>query len=311
MQIRRRSPNPTVGVQELRYQVPVVDAAPRHILEEIVWQKEVEIDQLREKLPLVELRKQVLTAPAPLDFRAALRDGKTRPALIAEVKKASPSKGVLREDFDPVAIAQAYAAAGASCLSVLTDEKFFQGSFNYLQQIRQQVSLPLLCKEFIIYPYQMYLARMHGADAVLLIAAILSDKDINYFLKIAHSLGMAALIEVHTLDELDRVLGIPGVQLIGINNRNLEDFSVTLQTTTDLLTARRSILVAREILVVSESGLHTATDVQTVSAAGAAAVLVGESLIKQTESEAGDRYGSETERMQAKISALFDFEPAS
>jgi indole-3-glycerol phosphate synthase len=303
MQIRRRSPNPTVGVEELRYQVPVVDAAPRHILEEIVWQKEVEVDRLREKLPLAELCKQVLQAPAPRDFLAALHSSKTHPALIAEVKKASPSKGVLRADFDPVGIAQAYEAAGAACLSVLTDEKFFQGSFDYLQQIRQRVSIPLLCKEFIIYPYQIYLARLHGADAVLLIAAILSDQDLNYFFKIARSLGMAALIEVHTPEELERVLTMPTVQLIGINNRNLEDFSVDLNTTTALLSSHGSIFSQRQILVVSESGLHTAADVQTVADAGAAAVLIGESLIKQP--AAGDHFSSETERMQSKISALF------
>ncbi len=302
MQIRRRSPNPTVAVEQLRYQAKVVDAAPRHILEEIVWQKEVEIDQMREKLPLHELRKQISTVPPTLDFLAALQTGKTEPALIAEVKKASPSKGILRSDFDPVAIAQAYAAAGAACLSVLTDQKFFQGSFAYLQQIRQQVSIPLLCKEFIIYAYQIYLARLHGADAVLLIAAILPDKDLRYFLKIAHSVGMAALIEVHTLAEMDRVIAIDGVQLIGINNRNLEDFSVDLQTTCNILSARLDVLQERQILVVSESGLHTAADLQQVAQAGARAVLIGESLIKQAEA---DQFATEEERMRSKISALF------
>ncbi|MBW4551741.1 MAG: indole-3-glycerol phosphate synthase TrpC [Aphanocapsa sp. GSE-SYN-MK-11-07L] len=302
MQIRRRSPNPTVAVQELRYQTKVENAAPRHILEEIVWQKEVEIDQMREKLPLSELRQQVAAVPPALDFVAALRAGQTQPALIAEVKKASPSKGVLRPDFDPVAIAQAYAAAGAACLSVLTDQKFFQGSFANLQQIRQQVKIPLLCKEFIIYAYQIYLARLYGADAVLLIAAILSDQDLSYFLKIARALGMAALIEVHTLAEMDRVLALDGVKLIGINNRNLEDFSVDLQTTGDILSARLAGLQERQILAVSESGLHTAADLQQVAKAGASAVLIGESLVKQS---AEERFTSEDERMRSKISALF------
>ncbi len=302
MQIRRRSPNPTVAVQELRYQAKVENAAPRHILEEIVWQKEVEIDQMREKLPLSELRQQVAAAPPTLDFLAALRAAQIQPALIAEVKKASPSKGVLRPNFDPVAIAQAYAAAGAACLSVLTDEKFFQGSFAYLEQIRQQVRIPLLCKEFIIYGYQIYLARRHGADAVLLIAGILSDQDLRYFLKIAHSLGMAALIEVHTLAEMDRVLALDGVKLIGINNRNLEDFSVDLQTTYDILSPRLAVLQERQIIVVSESGLHTAADVQQVAQAGASAVLIGESLVKQS---AGETFTSEQERMRSQILALF------
>ncbi|MEN9521495.1 MAG: hypothetical protein RLZZ381_4083, partial [Cyanobacteriota bacterium] len=141
--------------------------------------------------------------------------------------------------------------------------------------------LPLLCKEFIIYPYQIYYARAKGADAVLLIAAVLENKDLNYFIKITKALGMTPLIEVHTLEELDRVLEIPGVELIGINNRNLEDFSVSLQTTTELLAARQEMLEQRDIQIVSESGLHTATDLNTVKQAGAKAVLIGESLVKQ------------------------------
>jgi indole-3-glycerol phosphate synthase len=281
MQIRRRSPNPVIAVQELRYQAQVPDAQPRHILEEIVWQKEEEVAQRRDRVPLLELQKQVQTLPPPRDFLAAVRSGKTSPAVIAEVKKASPSKGVIRADFDPVAIAQSYTAGGASCLSVLTDEKFFQGSFENLSKIRAVTDLPLLCKDFVIYPYQMYLARVHGADAVLLIAAILSDKDLEYFLKIARTLNMTALVEVHTLEELDRVLTLEGVTLIGINNRNLEDFSVDLQTTADLLESRRTTLQARQITVVSESGLHTAADLQRVAAAGASAVLIGESLMRQ------------------------------
>ncbi|MBW4424281.1 MAG: indole-3-glycerol phosphate synthase TrpC [Nostoc desertorum CM1-VF14] len=281
MQIRRRSPNPAIDVSILRYQAIVPDAAPNHILEEIVWQKEVEYDQMREKLPLQELRKQVLTAPPTRDFVAALRQGKTKPALIAEVKKASPSKGVLREDFDPVAIALSYQQGGASCLSVLTDVKFFQGSFENLAKVRAAVDLPLLCKEFIIYAYQIYLARFQGADAILLIAAILSDQDLKYFLKIANNLKMAALIEVHSLEELDRVLALDGVSLVGINNRNLEDFSVDLQTTCQLLAARGSQLQEKNILVVSESGLHNPDDLSLMLTAGASAVLIGESLVKQ------------------------------
>jgi indole-3-glycerol phosphate synthase len=281
MQIRRRSPNPAIAVSMLRYQAAVPDSAPNNILEEIVWQKEVEYDLMREKVPLQELRKQVLTAPPTRDFVAALRQGKTKPALIAEVKKASPSKGVFREDFDPVAIAQSYQQGGASCLSVLTDVKFFQGSFENLAKIRAAVDLPLLCKEFIIYAYQIYLARIHGADAILLIAAILSDQDLKYFLKIANNLKMAALIEVHSLAELDRVLALDGVSLVGINNRNLEDFSVDLQTTCQLLAARGSQLQEKNILVVSESGLHNPDDLSLVLTAGASAVLIGESLVKQ------------------------------
>ncbi|MDZ8032483.1 MULTISPECIES: indole-3-glycerol phosphate synthase TrpC [unclassified Nostoc] len=281
MQIRRRSPNPAISVSMLRYQAAVPDAAPNNILEEIVWHKEVEVDQMRERLPLRELQHQALSAPPTRDFVAALRQGKTKPALIAEVKKASPSKGVLRADFDPVAIALSYQQGGASCLSVLTDVKFFQGSFDNLAKVRAAVDLPLLCKEFVIYPYQMYLARVQGADAILLIAAILSDRDLQYFLKIANNLKMAVLIEVHSLAELDRVLALDGVSLIGINNRNLEDFSVDLQTTCQLLAARGRQLQEKNILVVSESGLHNPEDLSLVLTAGASAVLIGESLVKQ------------------------------
>ncbi len=281
MQIRRRNPNPKIRTGEVEYKSNIPDSQPNNILEEIVWYKEVEVEKMRDRLSLLQLRKQVQEAAPPKDFIAALRNGKTNPALIAEVKKASPSKGVIKADFDPVAIAKSYEQGGASCLSVLTDEKFFQGSFDNLSLVRQAVDLPLLCKEFVIYPYQMYLARAKGADAVLLIAAILEDKDLNYFVKITKALGMTPLIEVHTLEELDRVLAINGVELIGINNRNLEDFSVSLSTTKDILAARKDVLEERNILIVSESGLHTPDDLNTVKEAGAKAVLIGESLVKQ------------------------------
>lgn len=281
MQIRRRPPNPPVKVDNLRYQVPIPDAQPRHILEEIVWHKETEVDRLRERLSLLDLRKQVQDVPPPHNFLEALGNGKTKPAVIAEVKKASPSKGVIRENFNPVAIAKSYQQGGATCISVLTDTQFFQGSFENLVLVRKEVDLPLLCKEFIIYPYQIYYARAKGADAVLLIAAILSDQDLQYFVKIINGLGMTALVEVHTLSELDRVLAIDGVNLVGINNRNLEDFSVSLDTTHQLLAARGEQLQKQNILVVSESGLHTASDLQFVAQAGAQAVLIGESLVKQ------------------------------
>lgn len=290
MEIRRRSTNTAINVSFLRYQSTLPDIQPNNILEEIIWHKEIEIDQMRERRPLVQLQKQALSAPPTRDFIAALRQGNTRPALIAEVKKASPSKGVLRADFDPVAIASAYEKAGASCLSVLTDKKFFQGSFENLARVRATVDLPLLCKDFIIYPYQMYLARIQGADAILLIAAVLSDQDLEYFLKISHALKMTALIEVHSLAELDRVLALAKNWsdcgrtcgfLVGINNRNLEDFSVDLETTCQLLSARGSQLQEHNLLVVSESGLHTPQDLHIVQQAGAAAVLIGESLVKQ------------------------------
>lgn len=279
--IRRHPPNPAVEVLNLRYQVAIPGAEPANILEEIVWHKEKEITTLRERISLEELKRKVTMAPPTRDFFKALKSSQNPPAVIAEIKKASPSKGVIREDFDPVAIAQSYQQGGATCLSVLTDEKFFQGGFENLAKVRNAVDLPLLCKDFIIYPYQIYLARMHGADAILLIAAVLSDQDLQYFIKIAKVLGMTALIEVHTLEELDRVLSLDGANLIGINNRNLEDFSVDLQTTCQLLQTRKTELEHRDILVVSESGLHTREDLNLVSEAGAKAVLIGESFMKQ------------------------------
>ncbi len=281
MQIRRRSPNPAIAVQELQYQVKVPDAAPRHILEEIVWHKEVEVDKMRESLPLSELQRKAQDIAPPRNFLAALKQGKTTPAVIAEVKKASPSKGIIREDFDPVAIAASYQQGGASCLSVLTDKKFFQGDFSYLASIRAVVDIPLLCKDFVIYPYQMYYARLHGADAILLIAAILPDKDLQYFIKIVAALGMTALVEVHTLEELDRVLALEGVRLIGINNRDLQDFTVDLQTTCTLLAQRQQQIQQQGVLIVSESGLFTSAELSLVAQAGADAVLIGESLMRQ------------------------------
>jgi indole-3-glycerol phosphate synthase len=282
MQIRRVQPGIPVSIETLEYQIKVPDNKPHNILEEIVWQKEREVARWREKTPLNLLREQVAAiAPPVRNFLTALRTSPRQPALIAEVKKASPSKGVIREDFDPVSIAQSYVQGGAACLSVLTDEKFFQGGFENLTLIRSAVDLPLLCKEFIIYPYQIYLGRKHGADAVLLIAAILPDSDLRYFLKIIKALGMTALIEVHSAEELERVLQLENVELVGINNRNLMDFSVSLQTTSDLLKKYGAALAERDILVVSESGIHQPTDLEIVRVAGAAAVLIGESLVKQ------------------------------
>ncbi|WP_250123597.1 indole-3-glycerol phosphate synthase TrpC [Chroococcidiopsis sp. CCMEE 29] len=285
MQLRRRPPTSSLAAIALNYQGAATGDRPRHILEEIVWHKEQEVAQMWEQMPLADLQHQVNNASSPRNFLVALQQSPIRPSLIAEVKKASPSKGVIRADFDPVKIAQAYERGGAACLSVLTDQKFFQGSFDNLRAIRQNVSLPLLCKEFIIDPYQIYLARATGADAVLLIAAILSNKDLQQFLQIIHSLGMNALVEVHTLAELDRVLALSDVRLVGINNRNLENFTVNLGTTQQLMAKRREQLHRLNITVVSESGVHTPAELALVAEAGADAVLVGESLVKQPDLE--------------------------
>ena len=287
MQIRRKPPSPKVRVSYLEYGVPLPDEKPQHILEEIVWAKDREITIARERVPLAKLKEQVALLPAPLDFVAALKAACLKPAVIAEIKKASPSKGVIRENFDPVAIAKEYASAGASCISVLTDKQFFQGGFDVLVQVREVVNLPLLCKEFILSPYQLYQARAAGADAVLLIAAILSDQDLAYLLKAAKALQLAVLLEVHNAEELERALTFDWVQLIGINNRDLANFHTDLATIEELTAIYGSQIRAKGCLLVSESGLFSRDDLDRVQAAGADAVLVGEALMRQEDVELG------------------------
>lgn len=281
MEIRRRPPNPRVRVSYLEFGVHHPEEKPRHILEEIVWEKDREVEVSRQRVSLAQLKAQVADLPAPKDFVAALKASCRKPAVIAEVKKASPSKGVIREDFDPVAIAKAYGAGGASCLSVLTDRKFFQGGFDVLVDVRSAVELPLLCKDFILWPYQLYQARAAGADAALLIAAILSDKDLHYLLKVAKSLGLTVLVEVHDAAEMERVLALEGVELIGINNRDLSSFTVDLATTERLMATYGVRVRERGALMVSESGLFSRDDLDRVVGVGADAVLVGEALMRQ------------------------------
>jgi indole-3-glycerol phosphate synthase len=283
MEIRRRPPNPKVKVAHLEYAIPHEESEPRNILEKIVWEKDREVTAARDRVSLEQLKKQVSELPATRDFLAALKAACRKPAVIAEVKKASPSKGVIREDFDPVAIAQGYAAGGASCLSVLTDKQFFQGGFEVLVQVRQVVELPLLCKDFILSPYQLYQARAAGADAALLIAAILTDADMAYLLKVARALGLTVLVEVHDAEELERVLALEGVQLIGINNRDLATFHTDLATTEQLMERYGDQIRAKGCLLVSESGLFSRDDLDRVQSAGADAVLVGESLMRQSD----------------------------
>ncbi|KAI3769525.1 hypothetical protein L6452_00631 [Arctium lappa] len=261
------------------------DDTPRNKLKEIVRNKYLEVTQMKEKNSLFSLNKALDNAPPPRDFRGALKISYVRtgsPGLIAEVKKASPSKGVLREDFHPVEIAKAYENGGATCLSVLTDVEYFQGSFEYLEDIRNSgVKCPLLCKDFIVDVVQLYYARIKGADAVLLIAAVLSDIDIKYMLKICKRIGLAALVEVHDENEMDRMLGIDGIELIGINNRNLETFEVDISSTKKLLEGERGEKIRQKgITVVGESGLFTPADVAYVQEAGVKAILVGEAIVK-------------------------------
>jgi indole-3-glycerol phosphate synthase len=240
------------------------------ILQKIVAQKRGEVDARKAARPRVDLRD----APRVRDFTAALRGD--RVGLIAEVKQASPSKGVMRAGFDPVALARTYAEHGAACISVLTDEEFFRGHDGYLQQIRAAVEVPLLRKEFIIDPWQIAESRALGADAILLIVAILTPEELREFQARAHALGMAALVETHTEEELRVALEI-GAPLIGINNRNLHTFETTLEATERLA----ALAAGPDRLLVSESGIATAADVERVARCGARAVLVGEALMRE------------------------------
>jgi indole-3-glycerol phosphate synthase len=261
-----------------------------NILEKIVEQKKIEIARMPKRPASAEhLRWAVKTHGQRRDFATQLRyprHGKA--ALIAEVKKASPSAGVIRADFDPVAIAEAYEAAGASCISVLTDEKFFQGSKEYMRAIRQAVRLPILRKDFIIDPLQILEAIEYGADAILLIVSILTDQELKLFISMAAEAGLDALVEVHDEVELDRALAV-GASIIGINNRDLRTFQVSLGTTIQLIAKAKTHPEGRLKLFVSESGIHTEKNVQELAAAGAHAVLVGESLMREPDVEAKTR----------------------
>uniref|UniRef100_A9TUX8 indole-3-glycerol-phosphate synthase n=1 Tax=Physcomitrium patens TaxID=3218 RepID=A9TUX8_PHYPA len=327
--IRRRPATgpPIHNVGPFQFKIQSEGNTPRNILEEIVWHKDVEVAQvsyqflssyleilrcsllqMKEKTPLGALSKLMAGVGPTRDFVGALRARAAEtgyPALIAEVKKASPSRGVIQPNFDPVRIAQGYEKGGATCLSVLTDSKYFQGGFENLRLIRNAgVQCPLLCKEFIIDAWQIYKARVSGADAVLLIAAVLPDQDLAYMTKIAKALGMAALIEVHSEREMKRVLGLPNVELIGINNRSLETFKVDINNTVELLKGDIGTQIReRNIIVVGESGLFTPEDIALVRNAGVGAVLVGESLVKQDDPGAGiaKLFGEDISRKQTSV----------
>ena len=255
------------------------------ILETIIAQKQLELASLpQRKVSVADLKAASVALGGSRDFLAALRYPRAGSvALIAEVKKASPSAGVIRPDFDPVRIALEYEAAGATCLSVLTDEKFFQGSLGYLKQIRCAVKLPLLRKDFIIDERQILEAVQWGADAILLIAAVLSDARLRQFHSLAAGAGLAVLVEVHDEAELARALNA-GAELIGVNNRNLRTFQVDLSVTERLAGRLRAHL--RNVLLVAESGIQTRSDVTRLVQCGARAILVGESLMKHADIKA-------------------------
>ena len=242
------------------------------ILDEIVARRRKQLAREIAAVPPDEIQRRAAKAPAPRNFAGVLE--RSGLSVIAEVKKASPSKGVICEDFHPAQIAQTYEKAGADALSVLTEEHYFQGSAAYLQEIRKAVSLPILRKDFIIDPYQIYEARAIGADAVLLIAAILDDETLTGFLKLAGNLGLACLTEVHDENELARAIRLD-CPIIGINNRNLKTFEVSLDTT-----GRLAGQVPAGRTVVSESGIKTNADMRTVREQGADAVLIGETLMR-------------------------------
>jgi indole-3-glycerol phosphate synthase len=246
------------------------------ILERILRRKSEELAERSARLPLAELAARVADLPDTRGFVAAIEErvAEGASAVIAEIKKASPSKGLIRADFDPVAIARSYAAGGATCLSVLTDRDFFQGSEDYLIQAREACELPILRKDFIIDPYQVYEARVIGADCILLIVAALGDAALLELSLLAAELDLDVLCEVHDEAELERALALP-VPLIGVNNRNLRTFETRLDTSLEL--KRR---MDDERLLVAESGIHSAADVARLRQGGIHAFLVGEAFMR-------------------------------
>ena len=246
------------------------------ILESIVAHKQEELKRDKERTPLETLKRRIFDLPPTRDFRAALA-APDAVNLIAEVKRRSPSKGVIREDFDPVKIAETYARNGASAISVLTDRQFFGGDLSYLSKIRIAVDQPLLRKDFTIDDYHIYQARLAGADAILLIVAILSPEELRDFIGIAKHLNLAALVEVHTQAELDIALDV-GAEIIGINNRNLKTFDTDIGASFRL---RKSIPDGK--IVVSESGIYSREDVVKLGEADVDAILVGESLMRSAD----------------------------
>jgi indole-3-glycerol phosphate synthase len=250
-----------------------------NVLQKILATKRDEVAAARAALPVAEIEAMARAAGAPRDFTGALRRkiAAGLPAVIAEVKKASPSKGLLRPDFDPTGIARSYEAGGAACLSVLTDGQYFQGSPDDLRAARAACSLPVLRKDFMIDVYQVYEARAMGADCILLIAAALEAGRMRDLEAVAHELGMAVLVEIHDGEELEAALGL-ATPLLGINNRNLRTFETRLETTLDLLPR-----VPAQRLVVSESGILATSDVKRLRTGGVSAFLVGEAFMRASD----------------------------
>jgi len=243
------------------------------ILDEIIAHKRTEVAAARKRAPLSEVRSAAENQPPPRDFVAAFA-GRDRPYLLAEIKAASPSAGAIRVAFNPADIAGQYERAGAHALSVLTDKKYFKGSLEHMRSARAAVKLPVLRKEFMIDPYQVYEARAAGADAILLMTQVLKVGELSELLELTHRLGMAALVEGHTAEEIDKAVAC-GAILIGINNRDLRTFTTDLRTTIE-----RIKQIPDDRLVISQSALHTRADVETVAAAGVAGIQIGETLMR-------------------------------
>jgi indole-3-glycerol phosphate synthase len=250
------------------------------ILSEIVQHKQAELADLRSRAAILEQQAYERKMP-PRPFAEALR--KSKPAIIAEIKRASPSKGVFQGEFHPAFIAHAYEAGGAACLSVLTDKQYFEGSLRDLEAARASTSLPVLRKDFIIDRLQIFEAAAHNADAILLIAAILDTEDLNSFRELASSLFLPAIVEVHNQDELQKAID-SGAEIIGVNNRNLETFEVSLDTS-----LRLSHCMPRGVMRITESGIYTRSDIELLSGAGFDAFLVGEALMKSNDPAASLR----------------------
>jgi indole-3-glycerol phosphate synthase len=271
------------------------------ILAQILEQKYQEVAIALEVEPLAELERKVSEIAPPLDFFWALQTPRIHSniALIAEVKKASPSKGLLCPDFDPAKLAKAYAEAGASAISVLTDEHFFQGHLSYLEVVKQSAggNIPVLRKDFMVDPYQVWQARAYGADAILLIMAALEDGQAAELFDLATELAMASLVEVHNSTELQRAVQL-GANIIGINNRNLRDFHTDLAITENLVS---ELGANQPYLIVSESGIATAADIERLDTAGVRAVLIGETLVRA----AGAGGGLDTAKIGETVRQLF------
>lgn len=249
---------------------------PPDILKKIVARKMEEVAQAKQQKPIAQLAEEITQVSQTRGFVAALKHKINQgvPAIIAEIKKASPSKGVFRHNFQPVEIARNYQQHGAACLSVLTDRDFFHGHETYLQQVKNACQLPVLCKDFLIDPYQVYLARVWGADCILLIAAILTDEQMRELSNLALSLNMDVLVEVHNQVEVERVLKLP-LPMIGINNRDLRTFETRLETTLHL-----KKFISDDRLIVTESGISNRDDVILMRNANIHAFLVGEAFMK-------------------------------